>query len=379
VKKYLFIPLSGPGYLFPAIRLAHVLEQNGHGVLFSTTSEYTIMLETQGLKVAGVRNSGLPFLHSGDWHNPGNAQAEVRVLGRIVEQIQPDGIVTNPLVLASFVLAERYRLPLFNVAFAEYLYPARQADDANKTWRLGAITDFYNRYRASLGLSAITADPLASPLIGDRYFLRSSRELYGDDELPARVSFIGDLYWEPPYRNHRLAGFCQRQREAGRPLVYVQIGRLFEEKHVWGQLLGFFSEMRAAFVVDVGRADYLDAGSPPPNCFFDAFVPLGACAADVELVISSGQSTTCLSAIRHGKQLVCLPHSADSTELTRRLESKGVALGLHGPRRVSRELVQGAVRHLLGKPLVKDVERYQRTLLAYDDARIHQVFAGTGA
>ncbi len=374
MKKYLFIPLSSPGCLFPSIRLAHILERNGHDVLFATTSEYTIMLETLGLSCIGVRQKGLPFLHSSAWYNPANAQTEVQLLGKMVEQFRPDAIVTNSLVLASFVLAERCRIPLYNVAYAESLYPGPARNDPSKQWRLGVVTGYYNEYRRVLGMPAVAADSLETPLVGDRYFLRNSPELYGDDDLPVQVEFIGDLYWEPTYENMRLKRFCQLQKEAGLPLIYVQVGRLFEEAALWGEFLSCFSRMRAAFVVDLGRADYFGkAFTQPPNCFFSAFIPLGACHGDIDLVITTGQSTTCISAIVHGKQLVCLPHSADATEFTRRLEDKGVAVGLHGPDRSNFDALRGAVLHLLDKPLVNNVERYRRTLLEYDDARVYRI------
>src|SRR5580658_422793 len=99
MKKYLFIPLSSPGCLYSAIRLAHILERGGHEVLFATTSEYAIMLETRGLSCIGVRQKDVPFLHTSRWYHPGNADTEVPLLSKVVEQFRPDVIVTNPLVL----------------------------------------------------------------------------------------------------------------------------------------------------------------------------------------------------------------------------------------------------------------------------------------
>ena len=374
VKRYLFIPLSSPGGLYSAIRLGHILERGGHEVQFATTSEYTVMLETQGLSCIGVRQVDVPFLHAGGWYHAANANTEVPLLSKVVERFRPDVIVTNPLVLASFVLAERHRVPLYNLAYAESLYPGARAGDGAKEWRLGVVTGYYNAYRRALGLPPVAADPLTTPLYGDRCFLRSSPELYDGDDVQSRGEFIGDLYWEPAYENVRLKRFCQQQKAAGLPLIYVQLGRMFEEKDLWAELLSCFARMPAAFVFDLGRADYLDRPfSQPPNCFFSAFVPLGAIQDDVELVISTAQSTTCISAIVHNKQLLCLPHSADSTELTTRLERRGVAIGLHGPDRSDFDMLQGAVEALLDKPLVKNVERYRRTLLDYDDARVYSI------
>lgn len=374
MKKYLFIPQSSPGCLYSAVRLGHILERGGQEVLFATTSEYAILLETRGLSCVGFRQKDVPFLHPSTWFQPGNADTEVPILSRVVEQFRPDVIVTNPLVLVSFVLAERYGVPLYNLAYAESLYPGPRPSPGDKEWRLGAATGYYNGYRRALGLSEVAADPQTTPLYGDRCFLRSSPELYDGDDVQSRVEFIGDLYWEPAYENVRLRRFCQQQRAAGRPLMYVQLGRLFEERGLWSELMSCFAQLPAAFVCDLGRADYLHAApSPPPNCLFSGFVPLGAIQDDVELVICSGTSTTCISAILHSKQLLCLPHSADGNELTARMEKRGLAIGLHGPDRSDFDMLQGAMLALLDKPLLKNVERYRRTLLDYDDARVYSI------
>lgn len=373
MKRYLFIPQSSPGCLYSAVRLGHLLERGGDEVLFATTSEYSIMLETRGLSCIGFRKNDVPFLHPSTWFHPENAAPEVSQLRTVVEQFQPDIIVTNPLVLVGFVLAERYGVPLYNLAYTESLYPGARPGDETKSWRLGAATEYYNEYRRALALPQVAADPLTTPLYGDRCFLRSSPELYDGDDVQSRVEFIGDLYWEPPYENTRLRRFCRRHRDDGLPVIYVQMGRLFEDRALWSELLSCFAQMPAAFVFDLGRADYVDRNVALPNCFFCGFVPLGAIQDDIDLVLCSGQSTICIAAILHGKQLLLLPNSADGAELTARLERRGLAIGLHGPDRSDFDMLHCAMLALLEKPLVKNVEHYRRTLLHYDDARVYSI------
>ena len=80
MKRYLFIPQSSPGGLYSAIRLGHILTRGGHEVLFATTSEYSIMLETRGLSCIGFRKNDVPFLHPSTWFHPENAAPEVSQL-----------------------------------------------------------------------------------------------------------------------------------------------------------------------------------------------------------------------------------------------------------------------------------------------------------
>lgn len=372
-KKFLFIPLSSPGYLFPAIRLAKILEGQGNTVKFATTKEYQLLLQCQGFDVQGIHNDGITFLHPSAWFNAGKAVQEIRVLEASVQEFKPDVIVTNPLVLAAFVLAERHQLPLLNLGFAEYLYPNPGRFHNGKQWRIGSVAGFYNQYRAQLDLPPVDIDPENCPLIGDCHLLRNSPELYGEEGLPSKVKFVGDLYWEPEFKHPRMMAFVERQQAAGRPVVYVQIGRLFEDAPLWERLLALFGQMDAAFVVDTGRADYLRPGTEiPQNCFLAPFIPLGPIAEHVAFVLFTGQSTAAISGILHGKPLLSLPHSADAHEFTQRLEARQLATGLYGQDQWNLMGLKAKFDQVLKRGNHLETAFYRQTLLRYDDALVYQ-------
>ena len=371
-KKYLFVCLSSIGYLYPAIRLAHILQAHGQRVLFVSTTEHAMVLNTQGIDHLGVKNDSVPFLYTSNWFLAANAPAEVKVLDYAVATFEPDAIVGSPLALAAFVAAEKYHLPLVSIGFTEYLYPGLNGLQ-EKNWRMHSITNYYNGYRAELGFGPIAVSPLASPLIGDCYLLRSVPELNDHLQLPAAVQYVGDLYWEPSYENLPLRRFCADSRAGGKALAYLQIGRLFEGAAVWQALLGALRESPLNFLVDTGRADYIQPDAPfPDNFFVSPFIPLGAVADDVAFVVCSAQSTTVTSAIVHGKQLLCLPHSADSVELTQRLVSKGVALGLYEAAGIRPEQLAHCFEQLLAQQQLPAIADYRQKFVQYSD---EQVFA----
>ena len=102
-RKFLFIPLAGTGYLFPAIRLAHILERKGHKVLFAATADFELMLQSCGLPTIGIRNNNIPFLQTASWFNTEKAAAEIKVLENVIQYFKPDFLVTNPLALCAFL------------------------------------------------------------------------------------------------------------------------------------------------------------------------------------------------------------------------------------------------------------------------------------
>lgn len=371
-KKYLFVCLSSIGYLYPAIRLAHILQARGQRVLFVSTSEHALVLNTQGIDHLSVKNDAVPFLYTANWFLAANAPAEGKVLDYVVATFEPDVLVGSPLALAAFVAAEKYQLPLVSIGFTEYLYPGLNALP-EKSWRMHSITNYYNGYRAELGLGPIAVSPLASPLIGDCYLLRSVPELNDHLPLPTAVQYVGALYWEPSYENLPLRHFCANSQATGKPLVYLQIGRLFEGAAGWQALLGALRESPLNFLVDTGRADYIQPGVPfPDNFFVSPFIPLGAVADDVAFVICSAQSIAVTSAIVHGKPLLCLPHSADAVELTQRLVGKGLALGLYEVEGIRPEQLAHCFEQLLAQLLRPAITDYRQKFLRYSD---EQVFA----
>ena len=368
-KKYLFIPLSGYGTLFPAIKLAHILQAQGESVSFAIAAEYSKLLEINGLNGIEIRNQSrpYPFLSTSHWYSDSNIVDEVKVLGQIIEHLKPDYIITNPLVLASFILAERYDIPTINIGYFEYLYPGLHDSDPTKNWRIKDITRYYNESRAKLGLHPISLQPTASPLIGDQYLLRSIPEMNESLQLPAQIHHIGSLYWEPSYINIELDQFIAFSQQQGRPIIYLQIGRLFENRETWNLLFPLLAKSNMNFVMDIGRADYLSpAFKAPSNFYIHPFIPLGKIATAISFVICSAQSTSVLSAILHGKQMLCIPHSADAHELSNRLVNKGLAYGLHQKEEITEEVFIDLVKKIEAQTLSGCIEKYQSLFADYD-------------
>lgn len=376
VKRFLFVPLSSFGYLFPAVKVAHVLMEWGDDVHFLTSIRYEPLLRLYGIPTLGISNnrSEHPFLHPALWYDDPLLEEVISAFDQVVNHVRPDAIVSTPLTLPAFITAERHGIPLIVIGFSEYLFPGIGEQNRTKAWRLGEFTGFYNKARARLDLPPVPVSVEATPLLGDRYLIRNIPELDDARTLPPQVSYAGGLYWEPEYHNPALARFLKTGQQ---PVVYVQLGRLFNDGALWGQLLTSFAELPYRFVVDVGRADYLaQPHQIPANLFLAPFIPLGKYADVVALVLCTAQSTSVISAILHGKPIVSLPHSDDAKELTVKIEAYQIGRRLT---QVSTAALRECFDEVQQSPYRDNVLAYRQLFERYDDASqiyatIHAVF-----
>jgi UDP:flavonoid glycosyltransferase YjiC (YdhE family) len=367
MRKHLFVILSTHGHIFPAIKFAHSLQRGGHDVLFVTANEYLCLLAVYGLRCIGVTNSPHYFLSTIDWYTEEANRNQVRVIADIVESYRPDAIVTNPLALSAFIIAERYAIETTVIGYCEYLYPEVATDHATKQWRINVVTEYYNRVRRMFDLAEIPVDRVNSPLIGDRYLLRSIPQFHDYEELPSQVEYVGGLYWEPDYVNVGLDAFVAESRRDNRALLYVQIGRLFEKGDAWSRLVDGLKDLPVGCVVDTGRADYFGTGfERPPHFYFDSFIPIGHVKDAVDAVICSGQSTSVISAILHGKQLICMPYSDDSRELTARVERKGIGVGIDAGSDLGRDRIAACFDRVRNDTFTENVVAYQQLFLQWE-------------
>jgi UDP:flavonoid glycosyltransferase YjiC (YdhE family) len=362
--------MSGLGFLYPSIRLAHILQKNSHHVLFVSTDEHSITLANYGMDHIPVKSNIRRFLDLHRWGYPDNVINDYSILSKIIDQYHPDAIVTSPLAIISFILGQKYQIPIINIGFCEYLFPAKLQDNYNKQWRIEKFTEVCNSFRAQLRLPLIEKSNIDSPLIGTKYLLRSVPALNDDITLPDQVTCIGDLYFEPVYINRPLSNFLAHSKATKKRVVYMQLGRLFHDVNVWRKLLSTL----ANFIVDTGRADYSISDAKKYNNFFTShFIPIGAVKNDIDFVICTGQTTSVISSIIHDKQILAIPHSGDSVELSNRLVSKNLACAIYDLNDITidrlNELFQKLSSNLF-KPTIVD---YKKQFLAYNDDVVYEI------
>ena len=367
-ERYLFLVSSSYGHLLPAIRLAHVLQRHRKEVLFVTARENQLLFDSYGIKCVAASNQPHPFLSTYDWYDAQVGVQQYRFIRQVVEEYQPDTIIATPLVMPAFALAETCNIPLVVLGYCEYLFPSPGDEKSSKQWRIESITNHYNALRELLGLAPVAADPARSPLKGDKYLIRSVPQFTAQKDLPSTVEFVGSLLWETQYINHELDRFVVHGRGRGRPLFFLQIGRLFEDRKLWPALVQVLGRMPVDFIVDMGRSDYItEHGEFPENFYLHPFVPLSYVRDDVAGVICGGQTTSVVSAIYYGKPVLGIPNSGDGAEVIQRIIGNGIGAGLFQQEDIREENFMHFLREIEKGRFADRLGCFQQYFRSYDE------------
>lgn len=323
--RLLLVIQDSMGHLLPSIRFGQHAQALGHQVLAVSSDRHMAIMDQFGVEHVSVYNADVPFLSTRDWYLVETVKTQVRVLHEVAERFRPDAIVCGPLAISAFIMAEQLDLPVGIIGYSTLLYPGLGDDDPTRRWRIHSITGFYNEARRALGLGIVKPDPVTTPLLGDCWMIRNVAEFTGDVRLHDKILHVGGLNIEPKSGHAAARHFARQWREAGRSVVFVQLGRLFEKQHIWHRLLTALDAQGYAILADTGRSDYLPDGvDVPRHCFAARFLCLGDVADLVDAVICSGHSASLIGAINHRLPMAFLPTSADSVELATRAKQCGL-------------------------------------------------------
>ena len=377
-KKYLLLIPASFGYIFPAIKIALILQRRGHQVQVVSDCAHGSLFKLYSIPFVGVHQTvgPLPFMAQNEWFAPQANQDQVRIFQQAIEAYQPDALISSALTISATIVAERFKLPLIMIGFGTYLYPKVGQENDTAVWRIGDIVQHHNQIRQMFNLAPLSTEAnYEHALLGDCYLLRSLPALTGSAEgFPPQVKQVGALYFEPAYTNVALEQFITTHKAQNKPLVYVQIGRLFDNRPVWDNLMSQLSQLPYGFIVDLGRADYfgqIDSTSEdvlPENLFADDFIPLGKVATDITAVICSGTTTVVMGALLHARPVISLPTSADGIEFTELLVEKGLGVGIMSSESVTVESLQQALETLAGDAAIaNNLLQMQQQLKAFDN------------
>jgi UDP:flavonoid glycosyltransferase YjiC (YdhE family) len=360
---------ASAGYVLPYIRLAQILQEAGHQVCILTASEFDALLMLHGIPSISVvgRDREHPFLYSGHWFDDAANQEQIPLIENMIAEFQPDVVVTSAITMSALIAAERCGVPAVAIGFCEYLYPGIDDQDSRKQWRINDLTSHLNRTRKLFGLPGVDPDPATMPMLGQRYLQRSTPEFSESVSYPPQVRFIGSaLFWEPVCPNKALERALQK-RDRSRPLVYLQLGRLFDGRGKWDRLVATLAAMPVDVFADVGRADYLTGSSAsiPENFFISNYVPLGAVAEEAICTITSGQTASFLAAVEHAVPLIVVPFSDDGTDLAQKIDQEGIGMGVLDESAITVQSASAALDQISEPGFRKELLRVRENFRAY--------------
>lgn len=339
--RILFCSFGNPGFLFPLIGLASELRVRGHQVAFVASEDAAGMLRSVGFERVPRGNSDGPSFHVEVWAKPLHVAIDVKHAEHAIRLFRPDLLVSHVLCLSSLICRERLGIPLAVMGLMAYPWPlapgtapsVSEETVATRQWRLDDMGRYFNECRQLFHLRATPPSPTSNPFLGDMFLLRSVPELQPDVEgLPKEVRLIGAAQWELPVHNSAPDDGFEWSRvaamlDAGRPMIYVHVGRTFGRKGFWPALVEGLAGSDVNVVASVGRAD-ADLGKLPSNFFVGRHAPQVFIIPHSQLVLSGGFTTPSLGAISFGRPTVVFPTGGETKDNGELLERAGCGVAV---------------------------------------------------
>jgi UDP:flavonoid glycosyltransferase YjiC (YdhE family) len=360
--RLLVAAFGDPGHAFPAIALARELRRRGHEVVVETWERWREPVEAEGLAFTGAQEYTVYPPPGPDTPDGQTAAAAARALARLMEEFEPDLVLSDILTLAPTLAAEVAGVP--HATLIPHVYPVQQpgmpmyslglqpprtvlgrlawrATDPLLAMGLRQGRDELNETRARLGLGPIERfHGGISELLA---IVATFPQLEYPREWPAHVQVTGPLFFELPGDEIELP-------DGDGPLVLVAPSTSQDPQC---ELLRVALEGLADEPVRVLATTNLHRPERPID------VPANAQLLDwmlysqtmpaADVVICHGGHGTVARALAAGTPLLVCPSVGDMGENAARVAWSGS--GLSVPRRLlSPRSIRLATRRLLGEP-----------------------------
>ena len=360
--RFLFSPIASPGYFFPAIGVALNLRRRQHEVAFVSGKRFHHILEREKLERIPFGSRDAASFEITSWGSPLSVISQVRHIEYGLTHFKPDVIVGTELGLGSILSAELHAKSIAVIGLMSYLFPVSSniekrpsvslsSTEKRAIWRYKEMLMHYNKCRAIFGLPAVNTQCEEAPFLGDLFFLRSIPGLWDGLELPPnRVHFVGDCLWEPDAVDNRLKNWLEDSMALNYPVIYVQVGAYFNAPNFWPYLVKVLKDQPVRIAASLGRMKGSSIRASeltiPPNFIVDYHIPQGAILPYAQAVISSGNTTSVLGALRHGLPILIIPHGSEQEDNAEYCQRVGVSLTL-SPYNMTEKVMGDTIKKLL--------------------------------
>jgi UDP:flavonoid glycosyltransferase YjiC (YdhE family) len=288
-----------------------------------------------------------------------DAAVRVRAVQRVIDEVEPDIVLTDSLGYAAALASERLGLPWVTFGDGPLHYPDpltppfgaglpyrtmrpwvwRNAvvQAASRQMVMAAGHRRYDAMRRDLGLPASSAPVLEAALSPLLHLHCGAPELeYPRADLPAHVHFVGALHppvrerWEPPTWWRTVV-----EDHSGDVVLATQ-GTLREDsREVLRPALDAFLESGRPAVLTTGAADPAALGGPGlvrrrggTPVAVESFVPYEQVLPHATAFVTNGGWTGVLLALAHGIPVLQLGRTEEKADIGRRVEWAGAGLHL---------------------------------------------------
>jgi UDP:flavonoid glycosyltransferase YjiC (YdhE family) len=363
--RLLVAAFGDPGHAFPAIALARELSRRGHEVLVETWERWREAVEGEGLAFTGAQEYTVYPPPGPDTPDGQTAAAAARALARLMEEFEPDLVVSDILTLAPTLAAEVASVP--HATLIPHVYPVQQpgmplyslglrpprTGFGRIAWRatgpllemgLRRGRDELNETRDRLGLPPIErfhggiSELLA--IVGTFPQLEYPRE------WPAHVRVTGPLFFEVPGEEVEIP-------EGEGPLVLIAPSTSQDpECELLRMTLEGLADEPVRVLATTNRHQPERPIEVPENARVVDWLLYSQAMPAADVVICHGGHGTVVRALAAGKPLLVCPAVGDMGENAARVAWSGA--GLSVPRRLmSLRAIRLATRRLLAEPVFR--------------------------
>lgn len=368
--KILCCPLGTPGLIYPMVALAVKLRQRGHQAAFATDLRFDPLLTAAGFeRIPRAGKDGQSFQIT-LWHEAMAIAIQVKHIDYALERFPADVLLGSDLALGTLLAGERHGLPVALLGMVAFPWPTclTRRDDLDDPkarrrhrFMFEGRREFFNRARKLFGLPESHEGPADTPLLGDLFLLRSVPELQGDLELPEVVRFVGACQWRPMVSStdSDLRAWLNAGRDLGRPLLYVQQGRSFDQPSFWPTLVEAMRDQPYRVAASTGRMEGDQVGEVPEDFFIAPHVEQAEVLPEARAMVGSGTSTTVLGAIEAALPMLLLPSGGEQPDLALCCRRAGAAQVLE-TRGLEPEALRRGVEDVVARPALRAASKRLR-------------------
>jgi UDP:flavonoid glycosyltransferase YjiC (YdhE family) len=367
--RLLVAAFGDPGHAFPAIGLARELRRRGHELLVETWERWREPVEAEGLAFTGAQEYTVYPPPGPDTPDGQTAAAAARALARLMEEFEPDLVVSDILTLAPTLAAEVAGVP--HATLIPHVYPVQhpgmpmyslglrpprtalgrlawRATDPLLAMGLRRGRDELNETRARLGLGPIERfHGGISELLA---IVATFPQLEYPREWPAHVQVTGPLFFELPGEEVAIP-------KGDGPLVLVAPSTSQDpECELLRVALAGLADEPVRVLATTNRHRPERPIEVPANAVLVDWMLYSRVMPEADVVICHGGHGTVARALAAGSPLLVCPSVGDMGENAARVAWSGA--GLSVPRRLlSPRSIRLATRRLLGEPVFTDRAR----------------------
>ena len=348
-----------PGHAFPAIALGRELHRRGHRVVLETWEQWREAVEAEGLEFRAAQEYSVFPPPGPDTPDGQTAAAAARALARLLEELEPDLVISDILTLAPTLAAELAGVP--RATLIPHVYPVQEpglpvfslgfqpprTPLGHLGWRawspvvkagLRRGRRDMNEARAQLGLAP--QERFHSGISEDLAIVATFPQLEYPRQWPNHARVTGPLFFELPYEDVPLPG-------GDGPLVLIAPSTSQDPKCdlLRAGLDGLAGEP-VRVLATTNRHRPVEPIEVPANARLEPWLSYSQAMAAADLVICHGGHGTVTRSLAAGVPLLVCPAVGDMAENGARVAWSGAGLSL--PRRLlSPRGVRLATRRIL--------------------------------